>query len=272
VGSTRSGRRSQEPAGGDVGTGVDRLYGVHSVLEALKARRRRLVRLLVRRGWAGRSEIEVIAQAATRAGVPLVEVSAREVARGAGLDGNPQGVVLEAGPLPEVSLETLCSGRAGWRRVVALDGVEDPQNVGAIARAAEASGACGLVLTRRRAPPLSAAVSRASAGAVEWLPVARVPNLSRAIKDLKARGFWAVGADPAAEQSLFEISSRVLCGDVLVVLGAEGRGLRPGVLALVDHLVRIPMLGRVESLNVSVAGAVLLFELSRRAASCKQTR
>jgi len=269
VGSTRSGRRPQEPGGGDPSAGVERLYGVHSVVEALRARRRRFTRLLVRRGMGGRSEIEAIAQAAARAGVPLLEVSGREVARGAGLDGNPQGVVLEAGPLPEVSLDAVCGDRSGSRRIVALDGVEDPHNVGAIARVAEASGARGLVLTRRRAPPLSSAVSRASAGAIEWLPVARVSNLSRAIKDMKARGFWVVGADPAAEESVFEMSSRVLSGDLLVILGAEGRGLRPGVRSLVDHLVRIPMLGRVESLNVSVAGAILLFELSRRSGSCK---
>jgi 23S rRNA (guanosine2251-2'-O)-methyltransferase len=122
-----------------------------------------------------------------------------------------------------------------------------------------------MVLSKRRAPPLSPAVARASAGAIEWLPVARVTNLARAIQYLKSEGFWVVGADPSATESLYEVPDRVLQGDLAVVLGAEGRGLRPEVRKLVDHPVRIEMRGQVASLNVSAAGAVLLYELLRRA-------
>ncbi len=178
---------------------------------------------------------------------------------------NPQGVVLEAGPLPEVELEDFAAASEAPRRLIVLDGVEDPQNVGALARVAEGAGCLGMVLSRRRAPPLSPAVVRASAGAIEWLPVARVTNLSRAINYLKQEGFWVVGADPAATESLFRMPDRVLQGDLVVVMGAEGRGLRPEVEKLVDHPVRIEMQGQVASLNVSTAAAILLFELQRRA-------
>ena len=129
---------------------------------------------------------------------------------------------------------------------------------------AEAAGATGLLLTDRHSPPLSPAVARASAGAVEWLAIARVPNLVRALNQLKSGGFWIFGAEVDAPDSLFELPERVVRGDRVVVLGAEGRGLRPGVLAAVDHRVRIPLAGRVASLNVASAAAVVLFELARR--------
>jgi 23S rRNA (guanosine2251-2'-O)-methyltransferase len=154
--------------------------------------------------------------------------------------------------------------RVSPRTLVALDGVEDPQNLGAIARVAEAAGAQGLILTRRRSPPLSPAVARASAGAIEWLPVARVPNLPRALNVLKSKGFWAFGSDPEATEELFDLSDRQLSGDRVVVLGAEGRGLRRGIAQVLDHRVRIPMEGQVDSLNVSSAAAVVLFEFLRR--------
>jgi 23S rRNA (guanosine2251-2'-O)-methyltransferase len=178
-----------------------------------------------------------------------------------------QGVVLEAGPLPELSLEALLreiATPAGSRLLVALDGVEDPQNVGAIIRVADGAGVAGLVLTRRHAPPLGPAVARASAGAVEHLPVARAPNLSRAIKDLKKHGFWAIGADAEEGEDIFDVGNKVLSGDLVLILGAEGRGIRAGVGSVLDHRVRVPLAGRVASLNVSAAAAVVLFEVLRR--------
>ena len=129
---------------------------------------------------------------------------------------------------------------------------------------ADAAGSSGLILGRRRSPPLSPALARASAGAIERLPVARVGNLVRALEDLKREGFWGVAADPEARQDIFSMPDRLLQGDLVVVLGAEGRGLRPLIQATVDHPVRIPMRGQVASLNVATAGAVVLFELLRR--------
>jgi 23S rRNA (guanosine2251-2'-O)-methyltransferase len=183
-----------------------------------------------------------------------------------------QGLVLEAGPLPAPSLEELQSldvlpGEA--RRLVALDGVEDPQNLGAVIRVAEAAGALGLILTSRRAPPLGAAVSRASAGAVEHLPVSRVGNLRRALEQLKEGGFWTIGADPDAAEDLFLTPDRIWQGDLVLVFGSEGRGLRRAVVEALDHRVRIPMAGRVGSLNVAAAAAVVLFHARLRSSQAR---
>lgn len=238
------------------------LYGVHSCVEALRAGRRRIVALLVKPGAERRPEIRELIRAAKDRGLPIrcLDRELLDISDAA----NPQGVGLEVGPLPEVEIEELVAPSDAPRRLVILDGVEDPQNVGALARVAEGSGVRGMVLSKRRAPPLSPAVARASAGAIEWLPVARVTNLARTIKYLKSKGFWVVGADPSAPESLYEVPDRLLQGDLAVVLGAEGSGLRPEVQKLVDHPVRIEMRGQVASLNVSAAGAVLLFELLRR--------
>jgi 23S rRNA (guanosine2251-2'-O)-methyltransferase len=211
-----------------------------------------------------RPELAELIAAADAAGVPVREVPPEDLGPDAASDRSGQGVELEAGPLPEVALEELSQPAPSPRTLVALDGVEDPQNVGAIARVAEAAGARGLILTRRRSPPLSAAVARASAGAIEWLPVARVPNLPRALNQLKSNGFWVFGSDPDAPDGLFDLPDRLVSGDRVVVLGAEGRGLRRGIEQVLDHRVRIPMAGRVDSLNVSAAAAVVLFEFLRR--------
>jgi 23S rRNA (guanosine2251-2'-O)-methyltransferase len=236
---------------------------VHPVREALRAGRRRCLRLWIRTGELSPALKEIAAEAEAR-GVPYrIEPPEALRKRVAGSD-NPQGVVLEAEPLPELDLPELLATRPAPRCLVALDGVEDPRNAGAITRVAEAAGAAGLVLSRRRAPPLGAAFAHASAGAAEWLPVARVANLARALDALREGGFWVVGGDPDAGEDLFDAANRVFEGDLVVVLGAEGRGLRPGVLDRVDHRLRIPMRGRVGSLNVASAAAILLYEWVRR--------
>ena len=179
---------------------------------------------------------------------------------------NWQGALLEAGPIPELAGigPLLREQPEGPVRLVALDGVEDPQNAGAIARVADAAGVGGLLMTERRAPPLSPAVSRASAGAIEWLPVARVPNLVRALEGLKERGVWVLGADLREAEPLWQVSDALFQGDFVLVMGAEGRGLRPSTRAALDLAVEIPMAGQVASLNVATATAVLLFEAMRR--------
>ena len=241
----------------------ERLSGLHSCFEALRAGRRKFGTLLVKPGAERRPEVARVVELAQNRGVPVLERDFDPGFAGEGI--NTQGVVLEAGPIEELEVEALAEPAQGPRLLIALDGVEDPQNVGALARVAEAAGCRGMLLSRRRAPPLSPTVARASAGAIEWLPVARVTNLSRGLNYLKNQGFWVVGADPAAPESLFCVPDRVLRGDLVVVMGAEGRGLRPEVEKWVDHPVRIEMQGEVASLNVSTAAAVLLFELQRRA-------
>lgn len=261
-GPARAGRHER---GGPAG--VEWLTGTHPVREALAARRRTLHRLRLEQAAGAeagiRGEIVALAEAA---GIPIERGAARSTGRPeAAPPPGAQGVALEVGPLPEDSLAGLlghASSRPRW--LVALDGVEDPQNLGAIARVADAAGAAGLILTQRRAPPLSPAVSRASAGAIEHLPVARVANLAQALETLQAGGFWVVGADAAEGEDLFAMPQKLLAGELVVVLGGEGRGIRPGIAARIDHRVRIPMRGAVASLNVSSAAAVVLFELVRR--------
>jgi len=239
------------------------LAGLHCAREALRARRRALHRLRLREGDP-RPEFAELESLAAAAGVAVEPASAEELARAAGSGVSHQGVVLECGALPELPLAELAGPGAAPRTLVALDGVEDPQNLGAIARVAEAAGAAGLVLTQRRSAPLGPAVARASAGAIEWLPVSRVVNLARALRELQAAGFWVFGAEPEAGEDLFALDARVVRGSRVVLLGGEGSGLREGVGRVVDHWVKIPMGGRVASLNVSTAAAVVLFELARR--------
>jgi len=243
---------------------MQKLAGLHVITEALRARRRDLHRLYV--ASPPRGSARPMMELARTAGVEVVEIGSKDLEKRypQGMAGRTQGVVLEAGPLPELGLAEILSRAGGACRVVALDGVEDPQNLGAVARAAEGAGVEVLLLPKHRSAPLSPAASRASAGALEHLLVCRVPNLAKALAALQADAFWTLGADAAGGEDLFEAPDRVFEGDVVVVLGAEGRGIRPGVARHLDYRVRIPMEGRVASLNVGSSAAVVLFELLRR--------
>lgn len=265
--------KPSRPHGPPARPASDWLTGHHAVREALRADRRRIDRLLLRDG--GRfDDAEAIVQLARSRGIRVESADETALDGLAGPDGRSQGVALQVGPLPELTLDAFlatqasadpAAGPPAGRRIVVLDGVEDPQNVGAIARVAEAAGCTGLILTDRRAPPITPAVSRASAGAIEWLPVVRVTNLVRTLEQLKAARYWVLAAELERSESIHALPDRILTGDLVVVLGAEGRGIRPGVLEQADHRVRIPMRGRVASLNVATAGAVILYELLRRA-------
>lgn len=252
-----SGSRSRE---------AELLVGVHPIREALRARRRRLDRLMIRaQARAPRPELVELVELARAADLPVAELDPERFDRLVPSDLPHQGVALAAGPLPDVDLTELAVGPPdGW--LVALDGIEDPRNLGAVLRIAEAAGARGAILPERRAAPLTPVVARASAGALEHLPVASVTNLVRALEELKKEhGYWVHAADPAADRDLYELPDRLLEGRLVLVLGAEGKGVRPGVRSAVDVFVRIPMAGSIESLNVSAAAAVVLFEWSRRA-------
>ncbi|MDG2050633.1 MAG: 23S rRNA (guanosine(2251)-2'-O)-methyltransferase RlmB [Myxococcota bacterium] len=250
------------------------LTGHHVIRAALDSDGRKLERLIVREGPLSADAAELVNRARKR-GLAVSEASRRSLADRIGSDGEEvyQGMVLEAGPLRTVSgVEELIRQAAaqasgppsGNERIVALDGIEDPRNLGAIARVAEAAGVLGLIVTDRRSAPLGNVASRASAGALERVPVCRIPNLNRGLDALKKAGFWVIGADATGEQELFAMPDRLLSGRVAVVMGAEGKGLRASTRKKVDHRVRIPMVGQVGSLNVSTATAVILFELVRR--------
>jgi 23S rRNA (guanosine2251-2'-O)-methyltransferase len=252
--------------GGGPRRDVELLVGVHPIREALRARRRRLDRLVLRaQDRTPRPELAALVQLARAGGVAVAELDPDRFERLVPADLPHQGAALEAGPLPDVDLAELGALPGdGW--LVALDGIEDPRNLGAILRIAEAAGARGALLPERRAAPLTPVVARSSAGALEHLPVASVANLARALEALKKEhDYWVHAADPAADRDLYELPDRLLAGRLVLVLGAEGKGVRPGVKGVVDVFVRIPMAGAIESLNVSAAAAVVLFEWARRA-------
>lgn len=242
------------------------LIGVHPVGEALRAGRRLLHRLVLRgQERAPRPELALLIDAARASGVPVEEWEPDRFERLVAPGLPHQGVALEAGPLPSVEVAALAA-RPGACWLIALDGIEDPQNLGAILRVAEAAGVAGALLPERRAAPLSPAVARASAGALEHLPVASVTNLSRALEELKRdHGYWVHAADSNAGEELYGLPDKLLEGRLVLVLGAEGKGVRPGVRGAVDVFVHIPMAGRIGSLNVATAAAVVLFEWGRRA-------
>ena len=238
------------------------LAGPHVVLEALRAGRRGLRRIcLARQEQSG--IVAVILRLARERAVP-VEVRPRaDLDRFVG-GASHQGVLAEAGPFPYVEAEDIVSRAlvASERAfVVVLDGIQDPQNLGAVLRTAEAAGAHGLILPRDRAAGITPAAARASAGATEHLPVARVTNLAVFLDWVKPRGVWVVGADPSGDQLLYDVDLR---DPLALVIGAEGQGLRPLVKSRCDVLVRIPISGKVTSLNASCAAAVCVFEVIRQ--------
>ncbi len=237
------------------------VVGRRAVLEALRAGQP-VSRIFVSRAAHGRGALrEIVAEARARR-IPVQAVDPRRL-DALGRGAPHQGVAALAAVQPLVALDDLLR-RARERGevpfLVLLDGVEDPRNLGAVIRTAEAAGAHGVVVPRRRAAGLSPAVARAAAGATAHLPVAGVSNLVGAIERLKAEGVWVIGADPAASERYDEVP---LAPPIALVLGSEGRGLHRLVRERCDRVVRIPLHGSVASLNVSVAAALLLYEVVR---------
>lgn len=235
----------------------DRIYGVHAVYEALLAANRPIERILVARESTS-GKVREILELARQRGIP-VRREARNVLEKLGRGETHQGVIAIAGSVPYASLESLLTRENAL--IVVLDGVEDPHNLGAIIRTAEAANASGVVVPERHSAPLSAAVVKASAGAAEYLPVARVKNLVASFEAIKARGVWIVGVDPQGATAWTAFDYKV---PVALVLGGEHRGLRRLVRENCDVLVHLPMFGRIASLNVSVAAAAVLYEVVRQ--------
>jgi 23S rRNA (guanosine2251-2'-O)-methyltransferase len=223
------------------------VYGRNPVREALRGRRARSVREVwatagaAREPWLGQLALSIH--------------SAEEIEHRCGSSAH-QGVCAEAGPSPYVEVDQLLARERPL--LVALDQVQDPQNLGSICRTAECAGADGVVIPERRAVEVTPAVCKASAGAVEHLPVARVRNLADFLADAKSAGCWCYGAQAGARTPYDRPD---YSGGVVLVLGAEGRGLRPRVARACDDLLALPVRGRVESLNVSAVAAVLLYRV-----------
>ncbi len=229
--------------------------GIHPVREALRAHRP-LDKVLIARGASG-PRIQEIVDLCRRQSVP-VRFEPRELLDRAAKGVPHQGVMAFGAVHAFVELSEVIEGA---RLLVVLDGVEDPHNLGAIIRTAHAAGANAIVIPERRAAPLTETVDRAAAGALEYLPVARITNVSQSLERLKHSGFWIYGLDERGS----ELYDQVEYGSpTAIVVGGEGKGLHQNVQKHCDILVRIPMAGAVSSLNVSVAAGVVLFEWRRR--------
>lgn len=240
----------------------DLLIGIHPVREALRAGTRPLHYVALSRERRDARLRELLRLARER-GVPVRFESAAGLDR---LAGSPrhQGVVAAPAEKELLAVADLLRPAAPTPAptlLVALDGVEDPHNLGAILRSAAAAGADGVILPARRAAPLNATAARAAAGALEYLRVAQATNLAAALEEAKAAGFWSVGLAAEAPRRLWDLD---FSSPILLVIGGEGRGLRPLIRARCDFLAGIPMRAGVASLNASAAAAVALFEIVRR--------
>ncbi len=244
-------------------TGHERLYGRQPVREMLRAGRRRVETLYLQSGVRDSAELDEITRLATEMRIRVERVDALRMTAVAG-DVNHQGVAAKASAFRYVSYKKMLSDaeQEPAALFLILDHLEDPQNVGSLLRTAEATGVNGVIMPEHRAVGVTTAVVRASAGAAEHLSVAQVPNLGRCMKLLKERGVWFAGLEGSDDAK--DLSAADLTGPLGLVVGSEGRGMRRLMREHCDFLVRLPMRGKVESLNASVAGAIALFEVLRQ--------
>jgi 23S rRNA (guanosine2251-2'-O)-methyltransferase len=236
------------------------IFGINAVAEALKARGRAFE-------WVGVAaerkdlRLQKLIQDCRKNSIPVRFLPRVELDRMAGT-GSHQGVVAVTSQKQYNNLDDLIAAKRGQHAlIVVLDGVEDPHNLGAILRTADAAGADGVVIPERRAAGITGTVVKSSAGASEHLPIAKVTNIARTLEDLKAQNIWTVGLDERGAQSYDSLDYNMDCA---IVLGAEGKGVHDLVARKCDFLVSIPMLGKVPSLNVSVAAGVVLYEVVRQ--------
>lgn len=241
------------------------IFGIHAVEEALAARGRgfEYIAVIPQRSDA---RIQKISELCRAAGVPVRTMPRDQLTRLARSAGH-QGVVAVTAEKQYVDLDELLARKRGqYTFLTVLDGVEDPHNLGAIIRTAEGAGVDGLIIPERRASGVTATVVKASAGASEHLPIAKVTNVSRTLEELKGRNIWTIGLDERGPKNYDELDYRMDCA---VVLGAEGHGLHEQIRKRCDFLVSIPMLGNIASLNVSVAAGVVMYEIARQRKSCE---
>ena len=238
-----------------------KVSGRHPVLELLKGPRG-VNRLLIKYGSSG-EVIDEILTAADEKGIPVENTTEREISDLAGLE-NHQGVLAFADDIKNkdpIEVVKAASERGETPRLLLLDRIQDPQNFGALIRTARAAGFQGVVYTRDRSCPITPAVIKASAGAIEHISMCQVTNLNRSIKKLKEERLWIAGADPAGDSLFYETD---LAGPVGIVIGSEGEGMRRLVKENCDFLVRLPVKERPGSLNASAAAAVIVYEALRQ--------
>lgn len=238
------------------------VFGLHAVRTLLQQRPERAIRLVVQKGRED-SRVSEVVKLARAANVPLDSRDVKELDRLAGAERH-QGVcmyVKPAGVLGEGALDDLLDKLTGPPFLLVLDGIQDPHNLGACLRTADAAGVTAVIVPRDRAAGLSPVVRKVASGAAETVPLFQITNLARTLKQLQERNIWVVGTDEEGEKALFDLD---LKGPLALVLGAEGPGLRRLTKENCDVLTKIPMLGAVESLNVSVATGVALYEAVRQ--------
>jgi 23S rRNA (guanosine2251-2'-O)-methyltransferase len=235
---------------------MEKISRLNPLLEIVRSCPNRINKILIQKEKKQKKISELIQLAKAR-NIPFLFVPRQKLDR---LDRNHQGVVALLAPKEFSSLDSILSS-AKIPFLVLLDGIEDPQNLGAIIRTAEGAGADGIILPERRSVGLSEAVSLVSAGALEYLKVTRVKNLARTMDDLKTQGVWLVGAEAGTKESWYEFDYRLPVG---LVLGSEGKGLRPLIRKKCDKILTIPLLGSITSLNVSAAASIFLYEVVRQ--------
>lgn len=237
------------------------LFGRNAVLEALKAGRA-INRICLARGER-QGSVKEIAALAKAGGIVVQEVDPRKIQEAAGALRH-QGVMAYVAPVAYASVDEILARAAACGKapfIVLLDELEDPRNLGAILRTADAAGVHGVLIPKRRGCQLSAAVAKTAAGALEYVPVARVGNIVQTLRELKEKGLWIAGADMDGASPYYEAD---LTGPIVLVVGSEGRGIGRLVKEACDFLVRIPMCGQINSLNASVAAGILLFEINKQ--------
>ncbi len=237
-----------------------RIYGVLPVLEALRAGNRRVDKVLIAEGSREKRVAEIIA-ACRQNSIAWARVPRETIAAQLGREAHHQGVMALTASVAYADVDDVIDNARDPALFVILDGVEDPRNLGAILRTAECAGADGVIIPERRAVGLTETVSKASAGAVEFIPVAKAQNLNRVIENLKERNIWVVGTSTDAPRSY---TGWDWTRPTALVLGGEGTGLHRLVSENCDVLVNVPMYGKIDSLNVSVAAGVILFEARRQ--------
>lgn len=235
------------------------LYGLHPVEEAIRSGNRRLEYVLVARQRHD-LRLQRVIDLCREAAIQIRFEPKEQLTRLAHTESH-QGVVAVVAERSYSELEELLTPRSEHLFLLALDGVEDPHNLGALLRTADGAGADGVLIPERRAAPVNATVIKASAGAAEHVRIARVTNLVRALESLKRNNVWCVGLDERGTQTYDSFDYR---SNFVLVLGGEGGGLHELARRACDHLLRIPMAGKVSSLNVSVAGAIVMYEAARQ--------
>ena len=264
-GTRRGGAGSDRPkgsAGAPKGLGGRQVEGRQAVREMLIGGRRKVYEIWISAELEGDAGVDDIVTIANAQRVPIVYIARSRLEKEARSEA-PQGVLATAAELPEADLGDLLRGDGTTPPfLVAVDGVTDPGNLGAIVRSCDGAGVTGLLLPRHRAVHVTPTVAKAAAGAVEFVPIALVPGLPAVLKQMKEHGIWIVGLDDGADRGLFELGD-LATAPICLVLGAEGAGLSRLVRERCDAIVSIPMLGGVSSLNVSAAAALATYQVTQ---------